>query len=592
MKNVNTIPQTLKKINIIAFKNYKEILITLLLITLFSAVSPYAFSYFQGAFIDKIIEYTKVGGTLQPVYISILIFGGVYFVLKIADILYDFFDRRFGIKLATTTEKLLLDKKSQLSVADYDNSETWSMIQKATEAQGQIHSTIYFQNSIIRQFFSLIAAIIIVANFSWVALVVILITTIPNAVINYLENNADWKRWLHETAARKHLSYLSGVFSSEKSLAEIKFFQVAKKLIQKWNTDKIEIVEKKIFVIQEKFLPYFGISALISILGYIVVFYILTQMAINGEVSIGKITFYISSIFALNNSFSSLISKIGANYQNVLKLKEYVDFLDLDISTKEEGIEPENLIHPPVITIKNLYFSYPEKDVLKNISCTIKPGEKIAVVGLNGAGKTTLIKMLTKIYNPNSGSIHIDEHLLEDLSTSWWYNHLGVLSQEYTNYSFTVEESIAIGSNSEFDAELVMQCAQLAQVHETIMELPLGYKTQLGKQFKNGHNFSIGQWQKIAIARALYRQPKVLILDEPTSAVDAEAEEAIFNNLHDLSGDTTLIFVSHRFSTIRRADRIMLVQDGTIAEQGSHEQLMKLHGEYSRLFNLQAKSYQ
>ncbi|HEY1041363.1 MAG TPA: ABC transporter ATP-binding protein [Candidatus Paceibacterota bacterium] len=589
----NTILRTLGKINKIAIQEYPWFLFGILILTLVLSAAPYMFSFVQGIFVDRLVDYVNLGSnTLKSIYTILGVFVGVYLIQEIIGVFLSFIDRRFGVKIDGTTSLLLLKKKGELSVADYDNSEIWSSVTKATEAQGSIRATIYAQNQILKQIISLVIGAVIVARFSGLSLLIALLASAPSAIISFLENNADWKRWLQDTTMRKHINYIYGLFGTERTLAEMKFFQVGSKLTSKWDTERKEHIEKKIFAIQNRFAPLFSLASVFSALGYMAIFYILTQQGIKGEISIGDIIFYISSIFGLSNAFSGLLSSIGMNYQNVLKLKEYVDFLEIKPSMVDGTNSPVQLIHPPLMTIKDLYFGYQDKKVLKGVSAIIKPGEKIAIVGLNGAGKTTLIKMITKVYNPDSGSIKINEHDLEDLASSWWYGHLGVLSQEYTNYSFTVEESIAVGSNDPMNEDRVIESAKLAQIHDTIMELPLGYKTQLGRQFKDGHNFSIGQWQKLAIARALYRKPKVLILDEPTSAVDAEAEEAIFNNLHDLSKETTLIFVSHRFSTIRRADRILLVSDGKISEQGAHEDLMKMKGEYSRLFTLQAKSYQ
>lgn len=593
-KDYRTALKTLFEVNKLSVQNYPGYIVIILVMTIVISALPYAFSFIQGEFVDHLVLVTSnsTAEVFKKLYVILGLFVGVYLAQEVFAVMLGFFDYRFRTKFTTLTRLMLLEKKSELNIADYDDSNTWSRLIRATEGQEPMNTLFWNQNNMIKQFIGIILGVIVVAQFSLVALLIVLVITIPAAWVNFSENGAHYKQWIESTDFRKKLDYLWGLFRLEKSIVEIKFAQISKKIIGLWYKERIEQVEKPIYEVQNKYTPLNIVVSIFSAAGYFAVFYILANKGISGEISVGKIIFYMSSIFSLSGTFSGLLSSIGANYQTILKVNEFTEFLKIKSIVKDGDVVPSLLQHPPVLTIKDLYFGYQDKKVLKGVSAIIKPGEKIAIVGLNGAGKTTLIKMITKVYNPDSGSIKINEHDLEDLASSWWYGHLGVLSQEYTNYSFTVEESIAVGSSEPMNEDRVIESAKLAQIHDTIMELPLGYKTQLGRQFKDGHNFSIGQWQKLAIARALYRKPKVLILDEPTSAVDAEAEEAIFNNLHDLSKETTLIFVSHRFSTIRRADRILLVSDGQITEQGTHEDLMKMNGEYSRLFILQAKSYQ
>lgn len=230
--------------------------------------------------------------------------------------------------------------------------------------------------------------------------------------------------------------------------------------------------------------------------------------------------------------------------------------------------------------------------MLKNFSLRIAPGEKLALVGSNGAGKTTLVKLLCRFYDPDKGRILINGNDIKTVDLESWYRELGVLFQDYDNYHFLVRESIAIGRSGAMSSlEKVKGAAKASEADTFIEEWEKAYEQMLGKQFTGGIEPSIGQWQKLALARTFYRDPQVLILDEPTSSIDAEAEAKIFDRLEQLPKDRTVILISHRFSTVRHANRICVIKDGRLAELGTHAALLKRGGTYARLFKLQARGY-
>ena len=228
---------------------------------------------------------------------------------------------------------------------------------------------------------------------------------------------------------------------------------------------------------------------------------------------------------------------------------------------------------------------------MDGVSFVIEPGESIALVGHNGAGKTTIVKLLCRFYDVSDGEILINDTNIKNLDLSRWYKFLGTLFQEFVKYHFTVRENIFLGAPDKNDEKAMKEAANKSGAAEFIERLPKKYDTILGKEFEDGEELSGGQWQKLAIARAFYEEPPVLILDEPTSAIDAEAEYEIFNNLEKQYKNKTLILVSHRFSTVRNANKIIVIDHGKIVESGSHKELMSLGGEYSKLFSIQAKGY-
>jgi len=246
------------------------------------------------------------------------------------------------------------------------------------------------------------------------------------------------------------------------------------------------------------------------------------------------------------------------------------------------------------IEFRNVSFRYPDRQdwALRNVNLHIKPGEKIALVGANGAGKTTLIKLLTRLYDPTEGQILLDGVDLRDFDPDELRDHIGVIFQDFVRFQNTAGENIGFGQVKALeDKERIADASERGGSNDVIAELPNGFDTMLGRWFEKGHELSGGQWQKIALARAFMRDSEVLVLDEPTSALDAAREYEIFQRFRELTEGKIAVLISHRFSTVRMADRIAVIENGTIGELGSHEELLALNGTYARLFNMQAEGY-
>jgi ATP-binding cassette subfamily B protein len=246
------------------------------------------------------------------------------------------------------------------------------------------------------------------------------------------------------------------------------------------------------------------------------------------------------------------------------------------------------------LVVKNVTFTYPDSDriILNSCDFSVTKGEKIAIIGLNGAGKTTLTKLLLRFYFPTQGEVLYNNIPIESLDKYSLYNQIGFLPQDFAKFDITFNEAITLGNiHADIDEDRIIESAKKAEIHNFIMSHKDGYKTQIGKKYENGVELSGGQWQKLALARLFYRNAPLWILDEPTSAIDAEAEAKIFEQLERLPDTITVIMISHRFSTVRNADRIIVIDKGTVREQGTHEELLKINGEYARLFSLQAEGY-
>jgi ATP-binding cassette subfamily B protein len=295
------------------------------------------------------------------------------------------------------------------------------------------------------------------------------------------------------------------------------------------------------------------------------------------------------------SALNQMMSGLAALYEDNLFLANVMEFLALEPRVPEPA-DPVPVPEPMKVGIEleGVSFRYPgsRENALREISLTIRPGEHIALVGANGSGKTTLIKLLCRLYDPTEGRISLDGADLSGFETGALRRQISVVFQDYARYHLTARENIWFGDTThQAENGRVVAAAELSGADEVIARLPRGYDTVLGKQFQDGAELSIGEWQKVALARAFMREAQIIVLDEPTSSLDAQAEYEVFRKFRQLARGRTAVLISHRFSTVRMADRIYVLDGGRIVESGTHDELVRLGGTYARLFQLQASSY-
>ena len=315
---------------------------------------------------------------------------------------------------------------------------------------------------------------------------------------------------------------------------------------------------------------------------------------ISGELLVGTLVYMISTLSTMRNSVSNLLESISGQYENSLIIKDMIEFFNTKpVIVEHENPQVLNLKTPPEIIFENVSFKYKNSDkwVLKNVSLTLRSGENIGLVGNNGAGKTTLVKLLCRIYEPVEGRILINGVDLREVATKEWWSYLAVMFQDFASYDFLVEDAIAIGRPDKAkNLTKVIEASKVSQSHDFIMEWKGKYNEQLGVEF-GGKEPSKGQRQKLSIAKILYREGLLLILDEPTASVDAESESKIFDSIESISNKQTALLISHDLSTISECDKIFVLDKGKLIEEGDHKELMKKKGLYAELYNLQAKRF-
>ena len=580
----------------IAFKENKLFYSLSLLFTVLVTALPFVYAGAFARVLDELVVLAG-GGVLSK---NLAIFLSVYLLLHMATPILlrtrGFLLNKQWFLLEEKFEMKLIDKKGSLDIATREDPKESDLIHRVTET-----GVFRCQNFNERTFHILesIAVVFVAAGillfFNKLIFFAIFFATIPSFWVELKYGKNIWSIQASKSEIKRKFWNLRAHFQSTNTAVELKIFQnikffsnSIKKLFKNFLSEEEKNLNKKFkFVLFTQFLS----QAIIVIS----LFWFVAQV-INGFITIGTLSFVVASISRLKISLNELFGRFGMQYQDSLFITDYFKFLDKkDIIQKPKKGFKLNKKETPEIVFENVSFVYPgtKKKVLDNFSLKIEAGDKIAFVGINGAGKTTFVKLLCRFYDPTGGRILINGVNLKEINLETWYGQLGVLFQDYAHYHFLVKNSIAIGdTNRKTQIEKVKKSAKAGEADIFIEEWEESYDQMLGKQFSGGVEPSIGQWQKLALARVFYRDPKMLILDEPTSSIDAEAEAKIFERIEKMSDERSVILISHRFSTVRRADRIVVIDNGKIIENGTPEELMNLNGQYAKLFNLQAEKYQ
>lgn len=399
-------------------------------------------------------------------------------------------------------------------------------------------------------------------------------------------------RW--RTPERRELEYIRYIGASAETAKEIKLFGLGEFLIERFRklAHDIFIENRRIAILRNGWGALFGA---IATLAYYAAYAFIVWRTISGEFTIGDLAFLSGSFLRLNGLFQKILLGFTAIAGQSMFLDDLFSFFEIEPTV----LAPANPKPFPVpirdgVRFENVGFRYPEAEnwVVRNLSFTLKAGETLALVGENGAGKTTIVKLLARLYDPSVGRITIDGVDLKDMSPREIHAHLGVIFQDFIRYSFTARDNIGVGRiEDRGDQARIDEAAEQSLADAVIAKLPKGYDQQLGRLFKQGRDLSGGEWQKVAIARSYMRDSELIILDEPTAALDAKAEAEVFSRFKGLASGKTAVIISHRFSTVRMADRILVLELGAILEAGTHEELVAKGGRYAELFELQAAGY-
>tara|TARA_B100000949_G_scaffold145403_1_gene127725 strand:+ start:72 stop:1937 length:1866 start_codon:yes stop_codon:yes gene_type:complete len=488
----------------------------------------------------------------------------------------------------------LMHQSARLDLECFEDSDFYDKLERARR---QASSRILLMSQVLAQLqdsitvFFLAAALI---TFNAWLLLLLAITLIPAFLGETHFNSQSYSLMYGWTQERRELDYLRFAGASDETAKEVKIFGLSdffgsryKKLAGEYYRANRDLSARRA--------AWGGLLSMVGSLGYYTAYAVIIYRTVYGELSLGDLTFLSGSFLRLRSLMEAILIRFSSIADSALYLRDLFDFLEME----PRIISIDNSLPFPVtirkgFTFENVGFRYPQMKqwVLRDVSFTLHPGEKLALVGENGAGKTTLVKLLTRLYDPVEGRIMLDGHDLRKYNLDGLRDAVGVIFQDYVKYHLTATENIAVGLIDERNNETrIKEAARQSLADKVIENLPNGYQQMIGRWFKQGTNLSGGEWQKIAIARAYMRDAQLLILDEPTASLDARAENEVFRRFVELTFDKCAVLISHRFSTVRMADRIVVLHEGQLLEHGTHDELLAVGGRYSELFQMQAAGY-
>jgi len=499
-------------------------------------------------------------------------------------------------KLNLHINEKIIRKALALDLTYFEDSEFYDKLQNARrEADRRALGIVMGSFTIVQSLITLTSFAVLLFRFSpWLALV-LFVAVLPSFVAQEHFARMNFRMSSRRAPERRQMNYFEQLLTVDSYVKEIKLFGVGHPLLQRYSEMFWKFFREDMALSTKRSVASVSLSLLSSSAYYFAYGWIILR-TIGRAITLGDMTLYLGVFRQSQGTVSSLFRGVADLYENSLFMSNLFTFLDLE---PQMALSPNAKVLPAKlqqgVEFRNVSFRYPGREdyALQNVNLIIRPGEKLALVGANGAGKTTLIKLLTRLYDPTEGQILVDGIDLRDTGVEAWQAKIGVIFQDFVRYQMTVGENIGLGQvDAMNDRARVAIAADKGGAAPLVAELPDGYDTMLGKWFKKGHELSGGEWQKIAISRAFMRDAEILVLDEPTAALDAQQEYQIFQRFRELTADKMAVLISHRFSTVRMADRIAVISDGTIAELGSHEDLMGIpNGLYQHLFNIQAMGY-
>ena len=541
---------------------------------------------------------TDVYETLKPVVF-----------LLVLDMIYLFMSRVLGRINACVTsiagelvvnhiKVKIINKAKTVDQRSFDDPAFYERLENANREAGMRPLHILSATfRVISAVLSVVSFVVVLATLSPIAPLVVIIASIPGAIVNYYYRNRNFKYLRRHSKERRQMNYYSSLMTNKDNAKEIKILGLADTFKAKYDNAfkayykglrKI-ILRESVMQILVSLIYVLASGALFGFVAYNVVF--------SGKGEIGDWSLYTGALTSITSYVSTIVASTATIYEGTLFIENMLDFMkepSTVVPIIDEPLIPKRN-QPHTIELKNVSFRYPgtNRDVIKNVNLTLQTDRSVILVGLNGAGKSTLLKLIMRLYDPTEGVIMLDGRDIREYDVRKLYDMYGIIFQDFGKYADTAEENIRFGDVSrDYTDEDVILASKSGQAHEFIEELPDGYKTPLTRMFEeNGIELSGGQWQKLSVARAFYKDSDILIMDEPTASLDPLAEQDVLNSFDELSEGKISIFVSHRLSGARVAGQIVVLENGEIVEEGTHDELMEKRGRYHLLFTTQADRY-
>jgi ATP-binding cassette, subfamily B, bacterial len=554
--------------------------------------------------------------TLDPTGIVVLLAAAQFLIYALSSFLStlrNVCQQLLQERVTNTIQLEIMDHAAKLDLSFFEDSTSYDLLRRAQ--QGASSRPLFMVSGVfglIQTAIALVSMIFLLFTLSPLLALVALIAPIPAFVADtrYGWRGYSFARWA--SPLRRRMDYLTTLVTTDTYAKEVKLFGLGPYFIDRFRQLSQVYQDRQRGLVVTRYFAGFIWSSLTTLAGSLTYLYVALQ-AIAGKLTLGSLTLFTQAASSVQGSVQGLLGGAGSMYENNLYLNDLFELLATPVgiegaagdgsaatSRRPTGEGPGTAAALDLATTRgelvfdHVTFRYPgrDEDAVNDVTFTIAPGETVAVVGRNGAGKSTLIKLVTRLYDPTDGRILLDGVDLRELEPAAVRSLIGGMFQDYVTYQASAAENIGLGELDRLeDRDAIIEAARKGGADSLLDRLPDGWDTPLGKWFDGGVELSGGEWQKIALGRAFMRDARILLLDEPTSALDAQAEFELFARLRSLARGRTAIYISHRFSTVRQADRILFLEHGRLVEQGTHQQLMALAGRYAQLFTLQAAAY-
>ncbi len=503
-----------------------------------------------------------------------------------------------GTKLGYLTNLRILNKAKTLDLVHFETPEVYDKLQNARREAGSRPLNLFVSTvDIVNNVVTLASYAFVLFTFSPWTLLILLAATLPAFIAEARFSGKAFRLFTWRAPEGRKMRYLELLLTRDSNAKEMMLFGLGDLLLKRYRTlyEKFFAEERSLAVRRAVWGFLLGTVSAAALYGCYA--WVVTR-TISGAQTLGDMTLYMAVFRQGQGSLRTILKAVGGTYEDNLFISNLFAFLNMPTSADDPNRPTQEMFKTPIertgFELKKVSFRYPgRKDwVIRDLDLKIGPTESLAIVGENGAGKSTLIKLLAGLYAPTSGEILLDGRPLQSYPRPTLWRRFGVVLQDFVRYQFTARENVGLGlPEAMHDLERIEAAAAKGGADQTVETLPDGWDTQLGRWFEGGVELSMGNWQKVAVARAFMREADILVLDEPTAALDAEAEHALFARFRDLTDGRMALLISHRFSTVRMADRIAVLVDGKLDEIGTHEELMALDARYARLFSLQAEGY-